>query len=263
MPGDSPAFSFSGYTQAMTVSPPLIFFFTDFGTAGPYLGQMEGVILASSWQARVVNLIADAPSADPLHAAYLLNALAPQVPLGSILVCVVDPGVGSERRALMVESGQRIYLGPDNGLLAPIINRDPAAVVSALRYDGSTLSASFHGRDLFAPAAAELVKGQPVARESLSRDAIVGAGWPDDLAEIIYIDHYGNACTGLRAGHLSADVCLQLDDVQLHHARTFAEVSRGGLFWYENSAGLVEIACNQGRAADRLGLAIGDRVSIA
>ena len=247
----------------MTVSQPLIFFFTDFGMAGPYLGQMEAAVLANTLQARVVNLAADAPTADPLHAAYLLNALAMEVPLGSILVCVVDPGVGGERRALMIESGQRTYLGPDNGLLAPIVNRDPHAVVAALCYDNRELSASFHGRDLFAPTAAELVKGQPVAAEPLSREAIVGAAWPEELAEVIYIDHYGNACTGLQASRLSADVSLQMGNVKLPHAHTFGAVPAGTLFWYENSLGLVEIACNQGRAADQLGLSIGDHIGIA
>lgn len=247
----------------MTVSQPLIFFFTDFGADGPYLGQMESIVLASAWQARIINLIADAPSADPLHAAYLLSALAAHVPQGSIVVCVVDPGVGGERRALLIESEQRSYLGPDNGLMAQIVNRDPQAVVSSLCYDSSQLSPSFHGRDLFAPAAAELVKGQVVETVPLSREEIVGANWPDELAEVIYIDHYGNVCTGLRAGHLPTTVCLQVANTQLHHAQTFTAVPTGALFWYENSSGLLEIACNQGRAADQLGLAIGDHIRIA
>lgn len=247
----------------MTVSQPLIYFFTDFGAAGPYLGQMEGVVLASAWQARVVNLLADAPTADPFHASYLLAALSGQVPLGSILVCVVDPGVGSERRALVVESGQRRFIGPDNGLLASIVNVDPEAVVSSLRYDSSKLSPSFHGRDLFAPVAAELVKGQIVDVAPLEREDIVGADWPVELPEVVYVDHYGNVCTGLRAKDRPHSVCLQVSGVRLCHARTFSTVEPGELFWYENSFGMVEIACNQGRAVDQLGLVVGDPIELA
>jgi len=245
----------------MTVSQPLIYFFTDFGVAGPYLGQMEGVVLASAWQARVVNLLADAPTADPYHASYLLAALSGQVSLGSILVCVIDPGVGGERRALVVESRQRRYVGPDNGLLAPIVNSDPDALVSSLHYDSDKLSPSFHGRDLFAPVAAELVKGQVVDAVALERDGIVGTDWPDELSEVIYVDHYGNVCTGLRADHRPHSLCMQVSGVKLCHARTFSSVAPGELFWYENSFGLVEIASNQGRAVDQLDLTIGDPVA--
>ncbi len=247
----------------MTVSQPLIFFFTDFGAQGPYLGQMEGVILATAWQARVINLLADAPAADPLHAAYLLDALAARLPPGVVIVGVVDPGVGGDRRALMVESAQRVFLGPDNGLLAPLVNGDKDARVHELTYDPATLSASFHGRDLFAPVAASLVTGQPVPVSPLQRSEIVGVDWPDELAEIIYIDQFGNACTGLKADCLPTSARLRLGNVQVQHARTFSAVEPGGLFWYGNSAGLVEIACNQGEAARRLGLSIGSALEVS
>jgi hypothetical protein len=124
------------------------------------------------------------------------------------------------------------------------------------------MSASFHGRDLFAPVAAMLAKGQrppgdPVAVETLRR-----TDWPDDLAEIIYIDNLGNAMTGLRARGLGMKDRLKAGGHVTERFRTFSDLPSGASFWYENSSGLAEVAVNQGRADQILGLAIGDPVQV-
>lgn len=244
----------------MTVSPPLIFFFTDFGSEGPYLGQMEASIRAGSLNADVINLCSDAPFGDACRSSYLLAALSQQLPAGCILVCVVDPDVGSDRAALLVEAGGRTFLGPDNGLLSQVVADDPQARVSWLDVDAAGLSPSFHGRDLFAPTAAELVTGQAVATQPMSPAAMQGADWQRDLHEIIYLDHYGNAYTGLRASRLGREQTLSVNGHALRNARTFSDVPRGEAFWYRNSCGLVEIAVNGGRADRLLGLAVGDSI---
>lgn len=245
----------------MTVSQPLIFFFTDFGESGPYLGQMEAAILSETLQARVVHLCSDAPAFDPRHSAYLLAALADQLPRGAILVCVVDPGVGSDRKGLLVEAGSFSFVGPDNGLLGPIISRYPEAEVSELVYQEDSLSVSFHGRDLFAPVAANLAKGQPVEVSAIGRNEVVGVDWPADLGEVIYIDHYGNIYSGMRGAEWPLERVLAIGEHKIKHARTFSAVPKGEAFWYVNSCGLIEVAVSGTRADRSLAVKIGDNIS--
>jgi hypothetical protein len=124
------------------------------------------------------------------------------------------------------------------------------------------LSATFHGRDLFAPVAARLALGEPPPGDPRDDSWLRQPQWPDDLAEIVYVDHYGNALTGLRAAALNDDVRLAVAGRTLQRVRTFSDCAPGDAFWYENSNGLAEIAVNQGRADRVLGLAIGSAVSI-
>jgi hypothetical protein len=124
------------------------------------------------------------------------------------------------------------------------------------------LSASFHGRDLFAPVAAMLARGDPPPGRLRLERADRRSDWPDDLGEVVYIDHFGNAMTGLRAATLSREARLDAAGRVLERAGTFTDRAPGTAFWYENSNGLVEIAVNQGRADRELGLAIGNPVEI-
>src|SRR5262249_42391931 len=124
------------------------------------------------------------------------------------------------------------------------------------------LSASFHGRDLFAPVAAMLARGDAPPGRPRSDDNDRRSDWPDDLGEVVYVDHYGNAMTGLRAAVVSRDAKLAAAGRVLERATTFGDRPPGTAFWYENSNGLVEIAVNQGRADRALGLAIGSPVAV-
>jgi S-adenosylmethionine hydrolase len=117
------------------------------------------------------------------------------------------------------------------------------------------LSASFHGRDLFAPVAAMLARGEPPPGQPRKDDADRRPEWPDDLCEIAYVDHYGNAITGLRAAVLPLDARLAMAGRILPRGRTFCDLPQGAAFWYENSNGLAEISINQGSANRELGLA--------
>ncbi len=241
----------------------MIVLFTDFGLAGPYTGQVMAVLHQGAPQRPIISLFADAPSEQPKPAAYLLAAYGEWFPSGTVLLCVVDPGVGSARRAVVVEADGRIYVGPDNGLFDIVMRRAAAARLWEIIWHPGPLSPSFHGRDLFAPVAARLAAGasiaelaQPAADESTTR------GWPDDLAQIVYVDHYGNALTGLRGNLLSPEARLGAGGRSLRRAPTFSAVPPGEAFWYINANGLTEIAVNGGRADTALGLAIGSEIKI-
>jgi len=249
-------------TAALVRLSPMILLFTDFGLSGPYTGQMKAVLAQQASGVPVIDLFADAPAFDPQLSAYLLAAYAPAFPAGSVFLSVVDPGVGTDRRPVMVEADGRWFVGPDNGLLALTARR--ATLLNAWKIDWipDRLSASFHGRDLFAPVAASLATGQVVARSPLDPAAIDRPDWPDELARIVYVDVYGNAMTGIRASTLPADAVLTAGGTRIAPARTFGAVGPGEPLWYGNSNGLAEIAVNRGRAEDVLGLKVGDPVTV-
>lgn len=241
----------------------MIALFTDFGLAGPYTGQMMAVLHRLAPEVPVVSLFADAPSARPKPSAYLLAAYAAWFPAGAVLLCVVDPGVGSARRAVIAEADGRFYVGPDNGLFDIVLRRASAARLWEIAWRPAQLSASFHGRDLFAPVAARLAAGEPIAAlAEPAADESAARGWPDDLAEIVYIDHYGNAMTGLRGALLPTEARLVVGGRTLAPAATFSAVPPGEAFWYTNSNGLAEIAVNGARADAALGLSIGSPVRV-
>ena len=240
----------------------MIVLFTDFGLEGPYIGQMEAVIHRDAPGVPVVNMTADAPTFDAEASAYLLAAYAPAFPGDAVFLCVVDPGVGGEREPIIVTAGRSCFVGPDNGLLSVIAKRATGAQARRITWRPDRLSASFHGRDLFAPVAARLARGEPIAGEPMRLESMAGWDWPAELAQVIYVDGFGNVMTGLRAESLGPQARLRLRDRTLSRARTFSDVAVGEAFWYENANGLAEIAVNQGRADETLGLRIGDPVTV-
>jgi S-adenosylmethionine hydrolase len=234
----------------------MIVLFTDFGS-GPYTGQMRAVLARDAPGVAVIELMSDAPSFAPRASAYLLAALASAFPRDAVFLAVVDPGVGGPRPPVIAEADGQRFVGPGNGLFEIVLRRANSAKLSEIAWRPEKLSTSFHGRDLFAPIAAQLAHGKKIA----CKDEVPPRypDWPDDLAEIVYIDHYGNAMTGLRASALPRGATLN----GLARAETFSSAKRGEAFWYENANGLAEIAVNQGSAAAPLGLAVGDAVAVA
>ncbi|MCH7888466.1 MAG: SAM-dependent chlorinase/fluorinase [Proteobacteria bacterium] len=246
----------------------MIVLFTDFGLEGPYVGQIKAVLHREAPGAPVIDLFHDAPAHEPELAAYLLAAYVGEFPEGAVFLCVVDPGVGSEeRRPAVVRAEGRWYVGPDNGLFAIVARRARAPSWWDITARPGRLSATFHGRDLFAPVAARLARGeQPPGerRDEASRPGSdrPGSDWPDDLPRIIYFDRFGNAMTGLRAAALTRGQTLEVNGRPLARARTFSDAPPGQPFWYENSSGLAAIAVNRGRADEALGLHLGDPVIV-
>ncbi len=247
----------------MAKFPSMIVLFTDFGLSGPYTGQVKAVLAQQAPGVAVIDLFADAPAFDPQLSAYLLAAYAPAFPAGSVFVGVVDPGVGTDRRPLVVEADGRCFVGPDNGLFEIVRRRAADTRTWRIDWRPERLSASFHGRDLFAPVAARLATGQPVARTALPDGGVALPDWPDDLARIVYVDVYGNAMTGLRAAAIPEQATLRIGDGRrVRRGRVFAEVGAGEALWYENANGLAEIAVNRGRADRDLGLRVGDGIAV-
>lgn len=237
--------------------------FTDFGVGGPYVGQVKSVLFQRAREVPVIDLMADAPAFDPRAAGYLLAALVPEWPAGMVVMAVVDPGVGSTRRPLIADIDGRWFVGPDNGLFEPLMRRAGVVRTWAVTWRPARLSASFHGRDLFAPVAARLALGDaPDTIGAEPVEALRFPGWPDDVPEIIYGDAYGNAMTGLRAATVADGALVQLDGRRLARATTFADLPKGSAFWYENSIGLVEIAVSQGRAWDEFRLSVGAQIAV-
>jgi len=240
----------------------MIVLFTDFGLSGPYTGQMKAALHQTAPGVPIIDLFADAPASNPKAAAYLLAAYDDWFPAGTVFLCVVDPGVGGARPPIILKAGQHWYVGPGNGLFELVQRRAHDVLCWDITWKPEHLSASFHGRDLFAPVAGMLARGDPPPGEPRLQGTERRPDWPDDLAEIVYIDHFGNAMTGIRAGQLSPTTRLALSGRVVERARTFSDLPEGGAFWYENSNGLVEIAVNRGRADQNLGLAGGSAVDI-
>ncbi|TCT20789.1 SAM hydrolase/SAM-dependent halogenase family protein [Thiobaca trueperi] len=232
---------------------------TDFG-GGLYVGQMRARLDALLPATPVIDLVHDLPAFRLDLAAYLLPALVRDMPDDTLYLCVVDPGVGGERAALLIQTDNGWFIGPDNGLLAPLVRRADSANVWRIGWQPVRMSASFHGRDWFVPAAARLCQGSDLQMAPLDPDTLVGAEWPAELSAILYIDHFGNLISGLNASGRDCQSRLQVGTHRLPQARTFCEVAPGAPFWYENAFGLVEIAVSQGRADQLLGLAAGDPI---
>lgn len=235
---------------------------TDFGVGSPYMGQLHAVLHGLAPEVAVLDLVADLPPFRPDLAAYLLPALIRDLPRRTLYVCVVDPGVGGDRQVLMLDRAGDCFLGPDNGLLAVLGRRSVQSRWWRVTWRPKRLSASFHGRDLFAPLAVRLARGKTVERVPVSASGLVGMDWVDEPSIILYRDAYGNLMTGLRAANLSPSSRFRVAGHWLSHARTFCEVPQGAPFWYENSLGLVEFAVNRGRADQVLGLYPGDSIDI-
>jgi S-adenosylmethionine hydrolase len=238
----------------------IIVLFTDFGPAGPYTGQMEAVLRQMAPAHPVIDLLSNAPIANPRASSYLLAALRHSFPEGSIFLTVIDPGVGSERKAVVLQADGQYFVGPDNGLLNTIAVQSRQVQWFEIVWRPGQCSMSFHGRDLFAPVAAKLACDdaddllRPFARHDLD-------AWPVDLAEVIYFDHYGNAMTGLRYHEGLAGKSLMVSGIVMEQADTFSSVAEHQAFWYKNSSGLIEIAVNRGNAQRQFDLEVGVGVS--
>jgi S-adenosylmethionine hydrolase len=241
----------------------MLVLFTDYGWHDPYVGQLKAVLAGEAPQVPVIDLLHAIPDFNAHAGAQLLAALAGGFPPGSVFLCVVDPGVGGARQAVVVEADSRWYVGPDNGLLSIVAARAAQSKAWRIHWRPEHLSATFHGRDLFAPIAAAIAAGRfpedrvaPVSSLEIQFDAA-------DLPRIIYIDHYGNAWTGVRGGLVEPASTLDVKGQALSWRRTFSEAAKGEAFWHVNSVGLVEIAANRANAASLLGLKVGDLVRLS
>lgn len=265
---------------AAAATPPILALLTDFGTADGYPGVMHGVILGHAPTARIVHLSHEVPAQDIVAGAWLLHTAWRSFPLGTIFVCVVDPGVGGARRALACAVDGRYFVGPDNGLFSYVYADGTLGVVVQLdnpRYHLGGGSATFHGRDIFAPCAAHLANGTPLAVLGSPVDAatLVTFALPQPvwqgatlLAHVTHIDRFGNLLTDvappLTAGVLAApQVAAQIGAAQVTaRGRTFGDGAPDTPLLLADSSGHLAIAVRNGSAAALLGVTRGAEVAL-
>ena len=238
----------------------MIVLFTDFGVRDPYVGQVKARLAEHAPAQQVVDLLHEVPDFNPHAGAHLLAAFAPGFPPGSVFLAVVDPGVGTPRDAVVVLAGGNWFVGPDNGLLSVVAARHSDTRLWRITWQPDVLSATFHGRDLFALIAADIARGEFPADKLSPTDSLKVEFDAGDLARVIYIDHYGNAWTGVRG--LMTDARVSAAGQQFRHSDSFGFVGKGEGFWFINSVGLLELAVNRGSAATAFGLKVGDPVQV-
>ena len=214
---------------------------TDFGLEGPYTGQVKAVLARAAPAVPVIDLFADLPPFRPQAAAYLLAAYGQVFVPGDVIVGVVDPGSAARGRARVGSGRALVRRTRQWDIRARAAARAGGALLADRLAPGRAVR-DLSRSDLFAPVAAGLARGEapPGKKAAPTRYP----DWPDDLAEIVYVDRYGNAMTGLRAAVLPAGTELEVADVRIPRARTFSDVPPGALLWYANANGLAEIAAH-------------------
>jgi len=263
------------------VTAPLLTLLSDFGLRDPYVAEMKAVIMSICPQARLVDISHDIEKFNVRMGAFVLASAAPYFPKGTIHVAVVDPGVGTKRRALVVEARQVFFVGPDNGLLMLAAERlgiRRVYEVTNRRFMLSRVSHTFHGRDVFAPAAAHLANGvKPFNFGSVIHDYVVPRFVKPRLTksallgEVLHVDDFGNIVTnisrtefektGIREGAVFG---LRLKDkvVKLRFCSTYGEVLVGKSLALIGSHDFLEISTNQGNTAKKFGARVGDAVAV-
>jgi S-adenosylmethionine hydrolase len=237
---------------------PIITLTTDFGTADGYVGAMKGV-LARQASACVVDLAHDIPPGDIAHAAWVIATSTTEFPAGSIHVVVVDPGVGGSRREVVLRADGLYYVGPDNGVFAYVAEADGKAhAIEDPRFRAERVSRTFHGRDVFATAAAAIASGLSPAVAGPAVELTGRLPWgrrEREVGRVVHIDHFGNLITDLPEDEAGRSVAIAGTVLPL--LATYESVPPGELLAYIGSAGTVEIAVRDGRADRRLGLERG------
>lgn len=257
---------------------PLITLTTDFGQQDEFVGAMKGVILSLCPAATLIDISHDIRPQDRKHAALILQASCPYFPPKTIHVAVVDPGVGTQRRIIALEKNDRVFLAPDNGILSPFMDDDCTIYhVTNKTFFLDPVSATFHGRDIFAPVAAHIANGTPLQdfgplidvhdliklhmpQVKITTDCLTGY--------IIDIDRFGNLITNITlkdikafsAGNLE-DITTQIRQKQIHGISTsYGYARQGAAVALFGSRNLLEIAVNQGNAANLFNAHINDEV---
>ena len=246
---------------------PIVTLTTDFGGGSYYVGAMKGVILRTAPEAQLVDISHQIPPQDVLAAAFVLRHAACEFPPGTVHLAVVDPGVGTRRRPLVVQSNGHLWVGPDNGLFSFVLDRADCQVREIARPDlgRSNPSNTFHGRDLFAPLAAHLCRGLDIAAVGppLADPVRLAEAAPCKSANridghIVHIDGFGNLVSNIAAADIApwgSGLCIRLGaHVLTALCRTYEDVEPGAPLALIGSAGLLEVAVNCGHAARQLGV---------
>ncbi|MBI3853618.1 MAG: SAM-dependent chlorinase/fluorinase [Verrucomicrobia bacterium] len=255
----------------------LITLTTDFGTRDWFVGTMKGVILGIAPRAQVVDISHEIPAGDIRAGAFALAASYRFFPRKTVHVAVVDPGVGSARRAIAVQTNDYFFVGPDDGVLSLALAREKIKTIRLLTNEAffrTPVSHTFHGRDVFAPVAAHLCKGIDIGKLGPKQNEFVRLNWRSPRphhgmvqGEVIYLDHFGNAITNINA-ELIAQLKPSLLGIFAKQKRLcllkdfYQAVPVGKPVGVIGSSGFLEIAVNGGSAVQEFGLKIGDTVTV-
>ena len=283
-------------TQEITHST--IALLTDFGISDGYVGAMKGVIWSISPYARIIDISHHIAPQNIQQAAYVLLTTYRYMPHGTVFCVVVDPGVGSSRKPVAVKTKHYTFVGPDNGVFTFVLKQlatEEMVTLDEPKYHLSAVSTTFHGRDIFAPAAAYLSVDTPIENLGSSIQRLERVGYPylhsnvtAINGEVLYIDRFGNCVTSI--GHLTWDAddmlhfnpvfkatndgedlrtfgveaCrVEINDIRLEPlALNYASAAKGKPLALINSAGQLEVAVSQGNASEQLGIKIGDKVTL-
>lgn len=261
-----------------SVTRPTIALLTDFGLEDPYVGQMKGALAGLAPEALVVDISHQVRPFDVLQGAYYLAASWPHFPQGTVFLAVVDPGVGTERRLLIVRHCGCFFLGPDNGLLALVAGSDVKALAWELTIpiESEVASSTFHGRDILAPVAASLAQGaNPITLgRPFNLDELIKPAWATPVTtggevtvHILHVDRFGNCLLNLTLQRWLVDVENSPELLApllqpLAVARTYSDIPDGGVGMLAGSQGYWELAVNRGSAARVLDLVPGQEVTL-
>ena len=263
--------------QAIHDTYPL-FLLTDFGTADPYVGQMKSVILTHAPLATIIDMTHEIRPFDICQAGFFLWAGYDYLPMGSVVLCVVDPGVGTDRRIVLLECKGRFVLAPDNGLTAMLISgskdREKIRVFEILHTRDET-RATFHGRDIFAPLGAQLINGsapevlgRPIEPASLVDPSWARARLQDNrlAVRVVHVDRFGNCLLNLEIAvwspclHRCRKIVLHPSGRSVALVRTYGDLKEGEVGLLAGSQGVFEIALCEADAARELGISPGDEI---
>jgi S-adenosylmethionine hydrolase len=249
---------------------------TDFGLEDPFVGIMKGVILGIAPGAQVIDITHGIRSYNILQAAFLIDNAYSYFPAGTVHVIVVDPGVGSARRPIATVAKEHLFVAPDNGVLSCIFNNDSAAADSSVYWIQNrnlflnSISQTFHGRDIFAPVAAHLARGARIESVGPRIDDFVKKELPKPqprdgkvVGTVLHVDSFGNVITNLKQGDLAEDFAISVSGSSITRlCASFSDGAPGELFAIVGSAGYIELALNQGSAADRLNVGSGAEIEL-
>jgi S-adenosylmethionine hydrolase len=258
----------------MPAKPPVITLTTDFGLTDHFAGTMKGVIAGITPAARVIDICHQVTPFEILEGGFVLEQAYRYFPKGTIHVVVIDPGVGTSRRPILVEAGNQFFIGPDNGVFTLIYAAEAkhkVRVITASKYFLETPSNTFHGRDIFAPCAAHLASGKvkpaqlgPLIKDYTQATAIFPnrTGKRVWTGQVLKVDHFGNLITNLRSAEFHVGEAKHFEllagsQIVSKFAKNYQESAFGELFVIEGSSGYLEVSVCQGSAAKQLGCGAG------
>ena len=241
----------------------MISLLTDFGTGDYFVGAVKGAILSVNPSAVIVDITHEIPPQDVAAGAFTLLAAYKTFPPRTIHMAVVDPGVGSTRRPIIVSANEQFFVGPDNGLFTYICDREPShriIHVTAERFFRRDVSTTFHGRDIFAPVAAALSNGVAVEEFGPEIDDAVRLPSLETPLRIIHIDRFGNCVTNITRDRSPGEIVVKGRTIR-EFRRFYGEGDEASLFAIWGSAGFLELSVNGGSAAQVLGVRVGEQIA--